>query len=98
MYPVIKAKTLLTGYHIMFLTVGLYIFLSRLLDIETWVNATEKFDVVSCLNLLDRCDKPLTLLSNIRRVLKPVTGRVVIATVLPFSPCVESGESKLWLS
>ena len=59
---------------------------------ELWVNTTEKFDVVSCLNLLDRCDKPVTLLSNIRHVLRPETGRVIIAIVLPFSPCVESGK------
>jgi SAM-dependent methyltransferase len=29
------------------------------------------FDVVSCLNVLDRCDKPLTLLRDLRALLRP---------------------------
>ncbi|KAJ7374662.1 Methyltransferase-like protein 9 [Desmophyllum pertusum] len=63
----------------------------KLLDESEWMNVDFKFDVISCLNLLDRCDKPLTLLSDIRRSLHPVTGRLVVAVVLPFKPCVESG-------
>ena len=47
-----------------------------------------KFDVISCLNLLDRCDNPLTLLSKIKAALKP-SGRLVVALVLPFKPYVE---------
>lgn len=50
-----------------------------------------KFDVIACLNLLDRCDKPLTLLSDIKETLHPETGRLIVAVVLPFRPLVESG-------
>jgi 2-polyprenyl-3-methyl-5-hydroxy-6-metoxy-1,4-benzoquinol methylase len=47
-----------------------------------------KFDVISCLNLLDRCENPITLLNKIRNALKP-DGRLVVALVLPFKPYVE---------
>jgi len=55
------------------------------------MNVNFKFDVVACLNLLDRCDKPLTVLKDVKQILQPVTGRLLVAVVLPFSPCVESG-------
>ncbi|XP_020614866.1 methyltransferase-like protein 9 [Orbicella faveolata] len=63
----------------------------KLLDESEWMNVDFKFDVISCLNLLDRCDKPLTLLRDIKQTLCPVTGRLIVAVVLPFKPCVESG-------
>ena len=47
--------------------------------------------MIACLNLLDRCDKPLTLLSDIKETLHPETGRLIVAVVLPFRPLVESG-------
>ncbi len=47
-----------------------------------------KFDVISCLNLLDRCDQPVTFLKKIKKALKP-NGLLVIALVLPFKPFVE---------
>ncbi|KFQ03244.1 Methyltransferase-like 9, partial [Leptosomus discolor] len=48
------------------------------------------YDVISCLNLLDRCDQPLTVLKDIRSVLEPTRGRVILALVLPFHPYVEN--------
>lgn len=54
----------------------------------------ETFDVVSLLNVLDRCDRPRTLLQRIRELLKP-QGRLLLAVVLPFCPFVESGARKL---
>ena len=54
----------------------------------------ETFDVVSLLNVLDRCDRPRTLLQRIRELLKP-QGRLLLAVVLPFCPFVESGVKKL---
>ncbi|XP_050421059.1 protein-L-histidine N-pros-methyltransferase isoform X2 [Adelges cooleyi] len=57
----------------------------RLLDADLWWNHEEKFDIVSCLNLLDRCSDPMDLLDNIKNSLKP-NGRVVIALVLPYKP------------
>lgn len=54
-----------------------------------------QYDVISCLNLLDRCDDPLHLLRDIKRSLVPRTGRVILATVLPFQPYVEVGQLRL---
>ncbi|XP_017773778.1 PREDICTED: methyltransferase-like protein 9 [Nicrophorus vespilloides] len=60
----------------------------HLLGIDEW-NVGRKYDVISCLNLLDRCDKPLELLNQVHASLKP-NGMVLLAVVLPFSPYVES--------
>ncbi|PSN45671.1 Methyltransferase-like protein 9 [Blattella germanica] len=62
----------------------------KLLDVETWTESGLKFDVITCLNLLDRCDRPLTLLRELRAALRP-GGKVVVALVLPFNPYVEIG-------
>lgn len=48
------------------------------------------YDVVSCLNVLDRCDHPLTLLANLRAGLKD-QGILVVALVLPYRPFVYDG-------
>ncbi|KAF5398358.1 hypothetical protein PHET_08657 [Paragonimus heterotremus] len=73
--------------------------LDLLLDIEadSWYkqpvgSETEsvRYDVVSCLNVLDRCETPLTILRNIRHVLKPNSGRLVLGIVLPLKQYVES--------
>lgn len=45
------------------------------------------FDAVSLLNVLDRCDSPLSLLGVARRALK-VGGLLVVALVLPYGPFV----------
>ncbi|CAD1474265.1 unnamed protein product, partial [Heterotrigona itama] len=60
------------------------------LDVEKWYESGP-FDVILCLNLLDRCDRPNTLLRRLRSSLAP-GGRLVVALVLPFSPYVEVGE------
>nr|CAD7198015.1 unnamed protein product [Timema douglasi] len=62
----------------------------RLLEADTWTTSGHKFDVISCLNLLDRCDRPLSLLQDLRAALKP-GGKVLVALVLPFNPYVEIG-------
>ncbi|GAB1608252.1 methyltransferase-like protein 9 [Argonauta hians] len=59
------------------------------LDLDKWANGDLLYDVVTCLNLLDRCNEPITILKQIKTVLRPGTGRLVIALVLPFSPYVE---------
>ncbi|XP_019870274.2 protein-L-histidine N-pros-methyltransferase [Aethina tumida] len=61
----------------------------QVLDLDNWYE-DRKFDVISCLNLIDRCDKPLEILKQIRQSLRP-DGRVLLAVVLPFSAYVESG-------
>jgi len=52
------------------------------------------FDVVSCMNLLDRCDFPLEMLRDAARLARRGTGRVLLAVVLPFSEFVEEGASR----
>ncbi|XP_046887716.1 methyltransferase-like protein 9 isoform X1 [Hypomesus transpacificus] len=63
----------------------------KLLGIEEWQQAGIQYDLISCLNLLDRCDEPLELLRAIRQALVPRTGRLLLAAVLPFQPYVEIG-------
>ncbi|RNF12767.1 DREV methyltransferase [Trypanosoma rangeli] len=48
------------------------------------------YDVIACLNVLDRTDKPCELLHSMRDSLSP-DGRVLIAVVLPWCPFVEDG-------
>ena len=50
-----------------------------------------QYDVISCLNVLDRCDKPLALIEDMRDSIVPVTGRIIIALVLPYHAFVELG-------
>lgn len=59
------------------------------IDIENWANGHLIYDVISCLNLLDRCNYPLNILKQIKATLRPETGRLVVALVLPFSAYVE---------
>jgi hypothetical protein len=44
----------------------------------------------ACLNVLDRCSRPLDLLSDLHRLAEP-EGIVLLAVVFPFRPWVESG-------
>jgi SAM-dependent methyltransferase len=41
------------------------------------------YDLITCLNVLDRCERPRSLLSNLVRALAP-GGRLVLATPIPF--------------
>ncbi|KAJ8924886.1 hypothetical protein NQ315_001041 [Exocentrus adspersus] len=61
----------------------------QLLDIDNWY-LDRQYEVISCLNLIDRCDTPLQLLNQIKASLLP-NGKVLLAVVLPFSAYVESG-------
>ena len=60
------------------------------LNIDEWHN--HQYDVISALNLIDRCDKPMTLLRQIHQALKPGTGRLLLAVVIPYKPYVEFGK------
>lgn len=64
----------------------------RVLGIDEWQHVGFQYDLISCLNLLDRCEDPLHLLREIRKALVPKTGRLVLAAVLPFQPYVEVGQ------
>ncbi|KAI4499981.1 hypothetical protein M0802_004851 [Mischocyttarus mexicanus] len=61
------------------------------LDVDKWYEEAGQFDVILCLNLLDRCDRPNSLLRQSRKSLR-AGGRLVVALVLPFSPYVEVGD------
>ncbi|XP_072337601.1 protein-L-histidine N-pros-methyltransferase isoform X2 [Scyliorhinus torazame] len=63
----------------------------RVLGIDEWQDTGFRYDMISCLNLLDRCDRPLSLLKDIRNALEPSKGRLILAMVLPFQPYVENG-------
>lgn len=80
---------------------GLVIGFFRVLNESFWTEldslGENKFDVVSCLNVLDRCDTPLSMLNNIGKVLGP-EGLVVVAFVIPFKPFVEFGRCKIVIS
>ncbi|XP_037086028.1 methyltransferase-like protein 9 [Pollicipes pollicipes] len=60
------------------------------LDVDTWHESPVRYDLITCLNVLDRCDRPLTLLQQMRAALKP-GGLLVVALVLPLAPYVEQG-------
>ena len=60
----------------------------KVLDMDRWDrdgNHPRYFDAISCLNLLDRCEKPKSILHQIQKSLKPY-GVLLIALVLPFEP------------
>lgn len=50
------------------------------------------YDVVLCLNVIDRCDRPRSLLRNAYAALRP-GGHLVVAAPLPLSPFVYDGGS-----
>lgn len=60
----------------------------QVLEIDSW-HEGRSYDLVSCLNLLDRCDAPLDLLDQI----KSASKLVLVALVLPFKPYVEFNAS-----
>jgi SAM-dependent methyltransferase len=50
------------------------------------------FDVVAALNLCDRIDAPVTLMSQLKRAMKPGSGILILAIVVPFRPFVEGAD------
>jgi len=61
----------------------------KVLELDEWAKEANKYDVISALNLFDRCDRPITIIKDIHYSLKP-SGLLVVALVLPFRPYVES--------
>ncbi|KAG8228997.1 hypothetical protein J437_LFUL009160 [Ladona fulva] len=56
-----------------------------------------KPSIALCLNLLDRCDKPVTLLASLWKVLKRSENYnplLIVALVLPYSTYVETGSQE----
>ncbi|XP_030630196.1 protein-L-histidine N-pros-methyltransferase isoform X2 [Chanos chanos] len=62
-----------------------------LLGIDEWQRTGFQYDLISCLNLLDRCDEPMELLRDIKNALVPNSGRLILAAVVPFQPYIEIG-------
>jgi len=52
------------------------------------------FDLVTLMNLLDRCDHPMEMLRDAARLARRGTGRIIIALVLPYSEFVEEGSKR----
>eukprot|EP00051_Salpingoeca_urceolata_P025135 m.446241 g.446241 ORF g.446241 m.446241 type:complete len:315 (-) comp20309_c0_seq1:1522-2466(-) len=67
----------------------------RSLSPETWQASCsqDSYELIAIMNVLDRCDKPLTLLRDLINCLSP-NGFMVIAVVLPFRPFVEEGAKR----
>eukprot|EP00049_Salpingoeca_infusionum_P000657 m.41479 g.41479 ORF g.41479 m.41479 type:complete len:316 (-) comp10561_c1_seq2:142-1089(-) len=57
-------------------------------NVETWLKTPYKYDVISCLNVLDRCDRALDLISDMKSKLTP-NGLILIALVHPYNPFVD---------
>lgn len=53
-----------------------------------------RIDDVASLAALCRCDKPLSLLRQMRGALTPNRGVIIIAIVFPFRPFVENGADR----
>jgi SAM-dependent methyltransferase len=61
-------------------------------DLTAGPLAARAFDAVSLLNVLDRCQKPKTLLGNCLAALEP-GGTFIVALALPYAPFYFSGSS-----
>lgn len=60
------------------------------------------FDIITLFNVIDRCDRPLTLLRDIKELLLPLDrtatdtsgGLLILAVVFPWGPFVEDGSQQ----
>lgn len=52
------------------------------------------FEAVALVNILDRCDAPISLMKQVKEVLDPTYGRLIVAVVLPFRPVVQDGRKR----
>lgn len=63
------------------------------MSIDQWSNLHHKYDLISCLNLLDRCDNPASILKEAKKSLTS-DGLLLVALVLPFRPFIEARNSR----
>jgi len=63
----------------------------KILEIDDWAN--KEYSVITALNLLDRIDTPIKFLRDLHSSVKLGEGIVLLAIVLPYSPCHEKGSS-----
>ncbi|XP_050324856.1 protein-L-histidine N-pros-methyltransferase [Bactrocera neohumeralis] len=67
---------------------------SRNFSILERINELQNAQLISCLNVLDRCIDPIDLLEDIYKALAP-NGRVILALVLPYVHYVEMNSSHM---
>lgn len=65
----------------------------QLLDVDTWYKDQCSYDLISCMNVLDRCERPLSMLERIKTKLKP-NGKLLLAIVFPLSQYVENSKNR----
>jgi SAM-dependent methyltransferase len=65
-------------------------FRCRRIDAAATAIPEAPFDAIACLNVLDRCARPRSLIERLRDALAP-GGRLLIALALPYSPFVYDG-------
>jgi SAM-dependent methyltransferase len=51
----------------------------------------QEFDLIACLNVLDRCEKPVTLIHDMKKKLKNEDSRILVSIVFPMRQKVEGG-------
>lgn len=62
---------------------------------ELSINESLKFDTVFCFNVLDRCSVPISLLKQMRALLRDTNSLLLLGIVLPWCPFVESNSTQL---
>jgi len=60
----------------------------KVVEVEGWKQYS--YDVITCLNVLDRCDNPVGLLQDMYNTLAKEGGTAIIALVLPYYGMVEN--------
>jgi len=64
----------------------------HVLGIEDW-SKKKDYTLITALNLLDRIDHPVTFLSDLYSAVNVGEGLILLAMVLPYNPCYETGAS-----
>eukprot|EP01100_Stratorugosa_tubuloviscum_P014846 TRINITY_DN8177_c0_g1_i1.p1 TRINITY_DN8177_c0_g1~~TRINITY_DN8177_c0_g1_i1.p1 ORF type:complete len:317 (+),score=136.80 TRINITY_DN8177_c0_g1_i1:79-1029(+) len=71
-------------------------------NLDYFINQNQFFDTIVCFNVLDRCEKPVSLLQQIKQLLQPVDtelgtpgGCLILSIVLPLKAYWENGTQKL---
>jgi SAM-dependent methyltransferase len=62
------------------------------IDLGSALAPDAPYDAVSCLNVLDRCDRPLSLLRRLRLALAS-NGKLILSLPLPYAPICYRGPS-----
>lgn len=57
-------------------------------NLTNFINERKKFNLISMLNVLDRCDKPISLLRDAHKCLDEKNGKLIVALTYPHRPFV----------